>query len=102
MKKRLLLLIALLSVTLNSCFLFEDKKEKFIETYREILIIRELYPDSAKAGKEIDKLYESNGYDRESFIDDYTDFKSNPEEFMAIMDSVRERNQRELNKPEKK
>jgi hypothetical protein len=79
-----------------SCSFFEDDKEKFTETYREILIIREMYKDSARVNKEIEKLFEKNGYNWQSFDEEYNQFKVNPEVFMEIMDSVRERNQREL------
>jgi hypothetical protein len=79
-----------------SCSFFEDDKEKFTETYREILIIREMYRDTARVSKEIGELFEKNGYDWQSFNEEYNQFKENPEVIMEIMDSVRERNQREL------
>jgi hypothetical protein len=90
-------LITLISVLiLYSCSFFEDDKDKFIETYRELLIIREMYKDTSRVNKEIGKLFEKNGYDWNSFTEEYNSYKEKPETFMQIMDSVRERNQREL------
>lgn len=96
MKSIKILLLFLMALISYSCSFFEDDKEKFTETYREILIIREMYRDSARVNKEIGKLFEKNGYDWQSFDEEYNQLKDNPDVFMEIMDSVRERNQREL------
>ncbi len=93
------ILLPLISfLMLWSCSFFEKDKVKFIDTYREILIIREMYTDSARVNKEIVKLFDKYSYDWDSFTEDYNSYKEDPQVFMEIMDSVRERNQRELNK----
>ncbi len=93
------ILLPLISfLMLWSCSFFEKDKDKFIDTYREILIIREMYTDSARVNKEIVKLFDKYSYDWDSFTEDYNSYKEDPQVFMEIMDSVRERNQRELNK----
>lgn len=102
MNKVSILIAAILLTIIHSCSFFEKDKEKFIDTYREIVIIREMYTDTSKVNKEINKLFEKNGYDWDSFTDDYYSFVENPQEFLEIMDSVRERNQRELVKFRKK
>ena len=100
MKKTLLFFSILLFVL--SCSYWSDDKDKFINTYKEILIARQSILDTAKASQEVLKIYEKNGYTLESFKEDYFEYAKNPEEFIIMIDSARERAKAELVELQKK
>lgn len=87
---------------LSSCLLWDGDDEKFRKAYKEILIIRELVEDSALAQKEVEAVYVKYGYSEESFKKDFYYFAENIEEFLVIMDTVREEAKREILAQQKK
>lgn len=76
-------------------------KDNFIETYKEILIVREKYPDTSKTNKEVIKIYEKHEYTEQSFREDFFKFAKDKEEFIEMIDTARERAKRELLELEK-
>ena len=97
LKKIVSFLVIILSFFLVQCSLFDDGKEEFIETYKEILIVRYQEPDSAKANKLVKEIIERNGYTEEKFKQKFFEYANdNPEEFRVILDSLRERIKREI------
>ena len=73
------------------------KKEKFIETYKEVLIAREMFSDSTKLEQELKKVYNEHGYNYESdFNEDFNSYKKDMNEFLEIVDTVRARARAEL------
>jgi hypothetical protein len=92
MKRLLIILIA--SLTLSSCDIIDDyigiDRERFVDTYTEILIIRETYPDTTVANKMVRDVYGKYDYTEEDFRDDYFElFKNDKDEFLQLMDSAR-------------
>lgn len=102
MKKSLVFLI--LFLILNSCDWFtetwdtvwESDKDRFIETYTEILVVRGKYSDTAKANKEVRNVLEKHDYTEEEFRRQYFNLANDREEFLAIIDSARQRAKDEL------
>jgi hypothetical protein len=90
----------------NSCdFLPWEKnkeKERFINTYKEILIIREKYPDTTIANPKVRIIIKINGYTQDSFRDKFYEYSKDGEEFMKMLDSARTRASRQLIKQKMK
>ncbi len=78
---------------LASCDLWEqvsgESKEKFIHTYKDIIIIREQYPDTLEANPKVDSLLNEKGYTQESFKEEYFNFAKDSREFIKMIDSAR-------------
>jgi ribosomal protein S18 acetylase RimI-like enzyme len=85
-----------------SCSNSEEEKNRFIETQKEILILRSVYPDTGVANPKILKVYEKYGFTRESFREKYFEYTKNPEEFLRIQDSAQAKAKRELLKLKQK
>ena len=68
----------------------DSPDERFIETYKEVLVIREMYPmDTAKANKKVDSVFEANDYTEPEFRKDYFKYAKNSKEFVNMIDSLR-------------
>src|SRR3989339_703202 len=95
--KKIRLFCALLLI-ISGCDWFESDNEEFIETYKNILIIREKYKnDSAKSANAIQKIYEQYDYTAESFKEEYFDLAQNqPRKFYELLDTIRERAKMEI------
>lgn len=82
-----------MSFILASCSLWDElwgnDKQRFIETYKQILVLRELYPDTSKANRKVDSLIVAMEYTQESFRDEYFRLAQNSEEFIKMIDSAR-------------
>jgi hypothetical protein len=98
MKKSLIILIFCGILTLGAC---SDNKDKFINTYKDILTVRLMFPDTAVANPKVNKVLERNGYSKKTFAEEFEKFSSEPEEFHKMMDSARERARREYSKSNK-
>lgn len=85
-----------------SCSNSEEEKHRFIETQKEILILRSIYPDTSVANPKVLKVYEKYGFTRESFREKYFEYTKNPEEFLKIQDSAQAKAKRELLKLKEK
>jgi hypothetical protein len=82
-----------------SCGIFEDKKVHFANTYRQILINRELAPDSLTASRNMLNILEKNGYDIDSFREQFSELaKDNPTEFAQMLDTMRAGIQKDIQK----
>lgn len=64
-------------------------EDRFIRTYRDILIIRELYPDTAVANPKVREILRQNGFTREEFRRVYIEMAKDPERFRRLIDSLR-------------
>lgn len=84
----LLCILSLFSVV--ACQRTPDK-ERFINTYSEILITREMYPDSALGNNKVQEVLRNYGYTQTEFQKDYAEFNRSPQTFRLIMDSVQSR-----------
>jgi len=89
-------LAIMFSIILFSCSNWSKDKENFVETYKEILIVRLKSSDSSSSEKQLDKIYKKHGYSRASFKEQYFKFAEDHTEFMAILDTARARAQREI------
>lgn len=92
--KKLLLIIFF--VSLVSCSKWSSGKENFVNAYKDIILVRSTVADSAKASKEIEKIYKKYDYTKESFKHDYFKYASNQKEFLEMLDSARIRKEREI------
>lgn len=85
--KHIFLPIAFCAILLSAC---KSENERFAETYRKILINRELHSDSITARREMLKILDAEGYDLESFKTTYMDYsREKPEEFINMLDTMR-------------
>ncbi len=89
--------LIIITIFCVSCGIFEDKKEHFANTYRLVLINRELEPDSLTASRKMLEILEQNGYDIDTFREQYSDLaKNNPTEFFRMLDTMRAGIQKEI------
>ena len=90
---RILVIVFTSAFILSSCSLWErlrgSDKENFINTYKEILVTRELYPDTSKANRKVESIMKNHGYTHESFKEEYFRFAEDSEEFIKLIDSAR-------------
>jgi hypothetical protein len=101
MKKIFFLIILTISLSL-SCSDSKEQKERFIQTYKEILVARERFSDTAIANTEVRKAFRRHNYSEQTFFEDWQHYTSNPKEFLVMMDTIRSRAQKEVEKLEKK
>lgn len=88
--KSLLSLILSSIFVLSSCDYFRSDTEKFAQTYRRVLINRELHSDSITAYRNMLKILEEEGYNIDEFRHSYMELaKENPDEFMKMLDTMR-------------
>lgn len=73
---------------------WSEEDERFVETYTDILIVRELTPDTAVANPQVRKIIGEHGYTWESFREQYVQYTAKAEQFRAMLDSARNRAQR--------
>ena len=67
MKKNIIVISVLISIFFMSCSWFKDDKEKFINAYKEVLIIRSYYNDTASANPKIREALAKYGYTEAKF-----------------------------------
>lgn len=68
-----------------------DEDERFVQTYTDILIVRELTPDTTVANPQVRKIIAEHGYTWESFRAQYAQYTAEAEKFRAMLDSARNR-----------
>jgi hypothetical protein len=100
--KKLFILIFLSIIFIISCSDSKEQKERFIKTYKEILIARERFSDTAIANTEVRKAFRRHNYSEQTFFEDWQHYTSNPKEFLVMMDTIRSRAQKEVERLEKK
>lgn len=86
MRYFLLILIALLIACSNE----KEERDRFLRTYKEILFIRETVSDTLEANNKVIEAMRNNGYSEEQFREKYFDYAKNPQEFIVLLDSLRE------------
>ncbi len=86
MKK--IVLVLLLLTGLASCTKEEVDTEKFLKTYKDILIIRESYADTAKANQKVRELMDERGYTESEFRKEFFKLMSE-EDNVRYLDSLR-------------
>lgn len=68
----------------------DSPDERFIETYKEVLVVREMYPmDTSKANKKVDSIFQANDYTESEFRKDYFNYAKNSKTFVKMIDSLR-------------
>ena len=65
------------------------QEQKFLDTYVELLIIREQYPDTSEANPRIKALMRQQGYSEESFKQHFAALARDAEHFRNTIDSAR-------------
>lgn len=101
MFKKIIFLLFIAIISFSACS-GDKEKAKFMNTYKEILIARSQIADSAQANKQVFKVLKSNGYTIRSFEKQWQEYASNPEEFIAMMDSIRTQAKDEILKQQAK
>jgi hypothetical protein len=89
-------------IFLAACSDWGEDEDRFVNTYRDILAIRLIYPYTTVANPKVNKIYKHYGYTHESFKKEFFKYADNPELFNAMLDSARERARRDYIKFEKK
>ena len=84
---------ALCSLAVSCSSGWSDDDERFVQTYTEILRIREQMPDTALANPKVREVIQNNGYTWESFRAAFTAYTAEAEKFRAMLDSARSRAQ---------
>jgi hypothetical protein len=105
MKKIIVIVVVVLAVASATYWFFfyqPKQKDNFINTYKEILIIREQYSDTAQANPLIKKSIKKHGFTNDGFKQAYFSYAQNSKEFLVMLDSARERAKREVLGFEKK
>ena len=84
--------LAVLCTIVVSCSSgWSEEDERFVETYTEILRIREQTPDTTLANPRVREVIEKNGYTWESFRSTFSSYTADAEKFRAMLDSARNR-----------
>ncbi len=86
MKKILIICSLLISV---SCQKETINKEEFGEIYKEILITREIEPDSLEANRKVAKILENNGYTEEKFRKTFLELSQDRKDFVKFLSEIR-------------
>ena len=70
-------------------------KERFINAYKDVLILRLMYPDRTVANPKVNKRLENYGYTKASFARKFEEYGSNGDEFRKMIDTARSRARRD-------
>ncbi len=81
---------------LIACSNEKQERERFLRTYKEILLIRETISDTVEANRKVLEALSNNNYTEEQFRKKYFEYAENPQEFILLLDSLRERVNKEL------
>lgn len=85
MKYFFCLLFLIVSCTESS----NNLEEKFISTYKEILMVRQTYPDTTIANPKVDSLLKANNYTEEEFRSEMFSLMKDNKELLKVLDSLR-------------
>ncbi len=86
MKKIIILLLVLFAV---SCSKEDKSTDKFLNVYKEILIVREQTSDNEVATKQINSILKKNGYTENQFRAEFMELSKDKEKFLRLLDSIR-------------
>lgn len=87
--KFILTLITAFSFLIISCNDSDDVNQRFLDTYREILIARETIADSVEANKRVMEIMDEHGYTQAEFQEEFFEIASDNEEMVRTIDSLR-------------
>jgi len=87
--KRYIIALVLTILFLSSCGADKAEEDKFLNTYREILIAREQIADSIEANQRIGEILKKNGYDEPRFRQTFFEFAKDKKRFTEMLDSLR-------------
>ncbi len=76
-------------IILVSCAEVEINKEEFGDIYKEILITREIEPDSLEANRKVEEILENNGYTEERFRKTFLKLSEDRKEFVKFLSDIR-------------
>ena len=96
MKNRIIISLLISVGLITACSEYEIDKEMFIDAYKEVLTVRELVSDSAEANKAIESIYLKYEITEDLFKKEFFRYAETEEDFIEIIDSVRNRVMREL------
>ncbi len=88
MRKYMLSLLVFLLV--SACTDEANREQNFFNTYREILILREIGLDSVTANKKVQEIISKHGYDEQTFKQEFFNIAKNNNKFVKIIDSLRQ------------
>ncbi len=69
---------------------WSEKEQHFVETYVEILVVREQFPDTAIANPKVRHIQSVRGYTEESFREQFVVLTKDPDRFRQTIDSARQ------------
>jgi len=91
MRKFFALIPIIALLFLYSCSEDNSDRKRFFDIYKEILILREQFPNAKMADKKIDSLLKANDLDPNKFEDKFIEYSKDPEQFSKDIDSLRVR-----------
>lgn len=94
--KRIIIILALFLAV--SCSKQEEDYNKFMDTYKEILLVRESVADSSEANSKVREIIEQHGYKMEEFKDEFYNLAKKSPQFAFVVDSLRKTFKQEINK----
>ncbi len=90
-RTRIWLIAGLCSITvaISSCRPNEAQQKRFMTTYTEVMIAREMEQNTTQATIAVRAILQRAGYTEESFRAEFENYAKSPETFRAILDSAR-------------
>lgn len=86
MKRLILILFTILFV---ACSEKKNDNQEFIDTYKEVLLIREAESDTSRANKMVQDALEKRGYTLDKFKDEFFKLADEDKSFIKVIDSLR-------------
>ena len=90
MAKILMMAILLSTLLLVSCEKETSFDENYVNAYRDILIVRELFSDTAVANPKVRNIIKEYGYNEASFAKKFQELASQNEKFIVFLDSLKQ------------
>lgn len=89
-----ILLINVLLITMlvaTSCTEKNEVDEKLLSTYTDYVILRMSSTDTAQTARQLDSLLAAQGYIKDAFFTELSQYGANPERMKVFYDSARSR-----------
>jgi hypothetical protein len=102
MKIKIILLFICLIYIISLLACSEKNKDRFINTYKDVLIAREVNPDTSIGNAKVKDILRRYSYTEKSFKNEFFEFAKNQKEFITMIDSARSLMNIELLQMEKK
>jgi hypothetical protein len=92
---RCLLGIAAFTFLVSCSGSWSQDDENFVQTYTEVLIAREQYPnDTAQANRSVRAIIQQHGFSESAFRQRFNDLTSKPDKLRQMLDTARNRARR--------